>query len=91
MVRSRYVRRKEMLEPYSNPYLMIKMDAIHRQELLREAEHYRLIRLARSATPGLWDRVLANIGSFLIAAGERLRARRGPVARHASEAYCVDC
>jgi hypothetical protein len=80
-----------MLEPYSNPYLMIKMERIHRQELLEEVEHYRLIRQVRSGTPRLWDRVLANIGSFLIAAGERLRSRHVPVVRQPSEAYCVDC
>ena len=80
-----------MLDPYANPYLMIKMDAIHRQELLREAEHYRLVRLARSATPRLLDRVLASLGSFLIAAGERLRARHTPIVHHTSEVYCVDC
>jgi hypothetical protein len=84
-----------MLEPYSNPYLMIKMERIHRQELFKEIEHYRLIRQARARTPSLLDRILANIGSFLIAAGERLRSRHVPrhvpVVRHTSEAYCVDC
>jgi hypothetical protein len=84
-----------MLEPYSNPYLMIKMERIHRQDLLKEAEHYRLIRQVRSGAPGFWDRTLASVGSFLIAAGERLRSRHLPrhalAARHASEVYCVDC
>ena len=84
-----------MLEPYSNPYLMIKMAKIHRQELLKEVEHYRLIRQARAGTPSLLDRILANIGGFLIAAGERLRSRHVPrhasVVRHPSEVYCVDC
>jgi hypothetical protein len=83
-----------MLEPYSNPYLMIKMERIHRQELFKEIEHYRLIRQARAGAPRLLDRVLASIGSFLIAAGERLRSRHVPhvpVVRQHSEAYCVDC
>jgi hypothetical protein len=78
-----------MLEPYSNPYLMMTMERIHRQELLKEAEHYRLIRQVRSGSSRFWDRILVNIGSFLIATGERLRTRHAP--RHASEVYCVDC
>jgi len=84
-----------MLEPYSNPYLMIKMERIHRQELFKEIEHDRLIRQARVGTPRLLDRTLASIGSFLIAAGERLRSRHVPqhvpVVRQHTEAYCVDC
>ncbi|MBN1976758.1 MAG: hypothetical protein JW918_05100 [Anaerolineae bacterium] len=84
-----------MLEPYSNPYLMIKMERIHRQELLKEAEHYRLVRQVGAGTPSLFDRILASIGSLLIAAGERLRSRHVPrhvpVVRQPSEAYCVDC
>jgi hypothetical protein len=83
-----------MLEPYSNPYLMIKMERIHRQELFKEVERYRLIRQVRSGTPSLFDRTLASIGGFLISTGERLRSRcmpqHVPVARHASEVYCVD-
>ena len=84
-----------MLEPYSNPYLMIKMEKIHRQELLKEVEHYRLIRLVRSGTSSLWDRTLASIGSFLVSTGERLQARYAPrhvqVVRQSSEVCCVDC
>jgi hypothetical protein len=80
-----------MLEPYSNPYLMAKMERIHRQELFKEIEHYRLIRQARSGAPRLLDRMLASIGGFLITTGERLRSRHVPVVRQHSEAYCVDC
>jgi hypothetical protein len=79
-----------MLEPYSNPYLMMEMERIHHHELFREVEHYRLIRQVRSGSPRLLDRVLASIGGFLIAAGERLQARHMSVA-HTSEACCVDC
>jgi hypothetical protein len=80
-----------MLEPYSNPYLMMEMERIHRQELFKEVEHYRLVRQVRSDSPRLLDRVLASIGGFLISAGERLQARHMPVAHHTSEVCCVDC
>jgi len=71
--------------------LILEMDRMRRQELYEEAERYRLLRQASPTTPRLLDRILANIGSFLISAGERLQARQAPVVPHASEVYCVDC
>ena len=81
-----------MLEPYiPDPHLMLEMDRMRRQELFGEAERHRLIRQARSEAPRLLDRILVGIGSFLILAGERLRARHVPLVCHTSETCCVDC
>ena len=49
------------------------------QDMLREAEHRRMVRQARkaqAARPNVAGRVADEMGSLLIDAGQRLKARR---------------
>lgn len=50
-----------------------KIIQMREQDLLREAEQDRLLRQAREASPRLYRRVLASVGSLLIATGEKLQ------------------
>ena len=47
-----------------------------RQDILRNVERERLLKKMREPRPGRWDRLLARSGDWLIAAGQRLKARR---------------
>jgi len=52
---------------------------IHQQELLRTAEHVRMLKAInrnRISRASLRDRFLASLGTALIRGGVRLRARR---------------
>ena len=50
-----------------------KIIEYHRQDLLREAAQDRLLYGGRLASPRLYCRVLAHVGSLLIAAGQKLQ------------------
>ena len=56
-----------------NPYMLKVIIELHRQDLLREAMHDRLLRQARQARAPLYCRLLAHVGSLLIAVGQRLQ------------------
>ena len=57
----------------------------HHSEMLKESEIRRALREAGVARPGLQDRVLANIGRFLISVGKKLQGQYTPVMPHGSE------
>jgi hypothetical protein len=59
-------------------------------DLLAEAERTRLVRQARANRPNRFDAVLAGVGDLLITAGERLQARRLPVAPQPCDMCCAD-
>ena len=56
-----------------NSYELEVIIKLHRQDLLREAMHDRLLRQARQARAPLYCRLLAGVGSLLIAAGQKLQ------------------
>jgi hypothetical protein len=56
----------------------------HHGEMLKESEIRRSLRENRVAGPGLQDRVVANIGRFLISVGKKLQGQY-PVMPHGSE------
>ena len=61
------------------------------QELLREAERYRLVRQAlaeRGTRDRAWVRVLAWLGRRLVAWGQRLQERYGAAAAPVHPAAC---
>jgi len=56
-----------------NPYMLKVIIELHRQDLLREAMHDRLLRQARQGRARLYCRVLARVGGLLIAVGQKLQ------------------
>ncbi|HSL46602.1 MAG TPA: hypothetical protein VK897_24420 [Anaerolineales bacterium] len=62
------------------------MAEYHRQDILKEAEHIRLEKIAlnsRVYRPGFFARTMFNFGNWMIATGKQLRERY--------EVPCVDC
>ena len=62
------------------------MAEYHRQDILKEAEHIRLERIAlqsRVYHPGLFERTMFNLANWMISTGKRLRKRY--------DVPCVDC
>jgi hypothetical protein len=57
----------------------------HHSEMLKESDIRRALGEAGVARPRLQDRVLANIGRFLIAVGQKLQGQYAPVMPHGSE------
>ncbi len=54
------------------------MAEFHRQEILMEAEHIRLEKIAlqvRSYRPRLFERTMFNFANWMIATGKQLRKR----------------
>jgi hypothetical protein len=54
------------------------MAEFHRQQILEEAEHIRLEKLAVSSRvyrPGLFERTMFNFANWMISTGKRLRRR----------------
>jgi hypothetical protein len=43
------------------------------EELIRQAEHERLVKQALASQPTSWDRVQTNLGKFLIRFGHKLQ------------------
>lgn len=61
-----------------NPVTIHEVATARRNDVLREAEQYRLAALARQARagqPGLTDRLLDALADLMIEAGEGLRER----------------
>jgi hypothetical protein len=56
-----------------NPYTLEVIIELHRQDLLQEAMHDRLLRQARQGRAPLYCRLLARVGSLLIAVGQKLQ------------------
>lgn len=52
----------------------------HRQDLMEEAHHQRLIHTHSTSQPGLADRALLAAGDLLIAIGQHLKNRSRPAA-----------
>jgi hypothetical protein len=69
------------------------MAEYHRQDILKEAEHIQLERIAlqsRVYRPGLFERTMYSFANWMISTGKRLRkryTRSSPV----GEVPCVDC
>jgi len=62
------------------------MAEFHRQDILKEAEHIRLERIAlksRVYRPGIFERTMYNFANWMISTGKQLRKRY--------EVPCVDC
>ena len=62
------------------------MAEYHRQDILQEAEHIRLERIAlqsRVYQPRLFERTMFNFANWMIVTGKQLRKRY--------EVRCVDC
>ena len=62
------------------------MAEYHRQDILKEAEHIRLERIAlksRVYRPRLFERTMYNFANWMISTGKQLRKRY--------EVPCVDC
>jgi hypothetical protein len=57
----------------------------HHSEMLKESDIRRALREAGVARPRLQDRVVANIGRFLIAVGQKLQGQYASVMPHVSE------
>lgn len=57
-----------------DPMLGLEPARSHRSDLLKAAEHDRLVRTATADAPRLADRVLLRAGDALIGAGLRLYA-----------------
>lgn len=64
---------------FFNPYEAQMVMEERVKDAMREAEQERLIRMAKSARPGLLDGLLASIGGLLISAGKKLQARHAPL------------
>ena len=71
--------------------LIPEMIKARRDDLLQEAERERLLREARSAERSFLARVLAGIGGFLIAAGQRLQEPHISAMPCRSQAYQPRC
>ncbi len=46
----------------------------HNSEQIKQADNHRLVKQARAGKPKMSDRLVKEIGSLLIAAGEQLQA-----------------
>jgi hypothetical protein len=57
----------------------------HHSEMLKESDIRRALREAGLTRPRLQDRVLANIGRFLISVGKKLQGQYASVMPHSSE------
>ncbi len=66
-----------MIPPYT--YVAGRLAEERTQDILREGEHARLMRMARPIRRGQIDRLLARVGQVLVWSGEQLRARCEPV------------
>jgi hypothetical protein len=68
----------------------IYLQAIYKmrqEELLKEVEHRRMLRLIRSTKQSFFERIMLAVGNSLIAVGERMRERYPPVAAQGYEHY----
>ncbi len=59
-----------------NPIIMLELAKARQSDLMKEAEHRRLISLLRAGQPSIIDRLLEKTGDLLTGAGERLQKRR---------------
>lgn len=62
------------------------MAEYHRRDILSEAEHIRLEKIAvksRVYRPGLFERTMFNLANWMISTGKQLRKRY--------EVPCIDC
>ena len=73
------------------PPLIPEIAKARRDDLLQEVERERLVREARSAEQSFLDRTLAGIGSFLIAAGQKLQEPYISAVSCRSQAYQLRC
>jgi hypothetical protein len=58
-----------------HPETIRELSRIHRDELLREAENYRLSLQAAPSRPPTWTKWIWNLGSILVALGNWLMTR----------------
>ena len=61
-----------------HPHTLHELAKARQSDLLREAQHRRLVALARAGQPSLMARLLERLGGLLIKVGERLRKRPTP-------------
>ena len=61
---------------YAHPELLKRMSDLRRQEAMRRAEHWRLVRLATGSRPGWLSRqgcwLLCQLGRTMVGLGRRL-------------------
>ena len=73
------------------------MAEYHRQDILKEAEHIRLERIAlqsRVYRPGLFEQTMFNFANWMISTGKQLRkryTRSTPQSGSVGDVPCVDC
>ena len=73
------------------------MAEYHRQDILQEAEHIRLERIALQShvyDPRLFERTMYNFANWMIITGKQLRkryVRSTPQSGSVDEVPCVDC
>ena len=56
-----------------DPYTREKLALEHRQTLLGEAEHERLLAEVETPLPHLWQRLAGRLGRYLTVLGTRLQ------------------
>lgn len=59
-----------------NPLIVYQLSKERQKDLLREAEHRRLVRQALAGRPGMIARIRERLGNFLIKKGEQLQKRQ---------------
>jgi hypothetical protein len=57
----------------NNSHLIHQQSILHREELIRQADAFRLRQIGRTDQPPRWRGVRNRLGGWLIAAGEQLR------------------
>ena len=61
-----------------NPDIAQELGKAHRQNLMREAEHRRLVRQVKARKPSLTAHLLERMGGLLIKIGGQLQERHAP-------------
>jgi hypothetical protein len=60
---------------------------MRQEEILKEVEHRRMLRLIRSKEQSFVERIMLAVGKSMIVTGERIRERYAPVAAQGCEHY----
>jgi len=60
---------------------------MRQEEVLKEVEHRRMLRLIHSTKQSFVERIMLAVGKSMIATGERIRRRYAPVAARGCEHY----
>jgi hypothetical protein len=74
-----------------HPTLMPMLVKERQDNLLKEVKKSRGLKSARTARPGLQERLFTRVGDCLISAGLRLQARYQPATYPGTKACQSDC